>query len=69
MSAGERRYLSFLLRLWRARQDGFDVWRASLEDTRTGEQQGFASLETLMEFMRQKTEGLEIMDNDPFTRK
>ena len=51
MAARERRYLSFLLRLWRINQNSNETWRASLEDPRTGEQRGFASLDLMMEFL------------------
>jgi hypothetical protein len=50
MAARERRYLSFLLRLWSIKQDGCEIWRASLEDPRTGEQRGFASLDLMVVF-------------------
>jgi hypothetical protein len=39
----ERRYISYLVRLWRGRSGGDLVWRASLESPRTGERRGFAS--------------------------
>jgi hypothetical protein len=51
-------YLSFLLRLWQVKQNGENGWRASLEDTRTGERQGFASLESLMDFLREQTQAI-----------
>jgi hypothetical protein len=39
-----------MLRLWQT--DGESaVWRASLEDVRTGEKFGFASLESLFQFI------------------
>ncbi len=45
-------YVSFLLRLWRI-PDGDDaVWRASLEDTLSGEQMAFATVENLLEFLQ-----------------
>jgi hypothetical protein len=31
------------------------IWRASLEDTHTGERVGFASLQALSQFLDQKT--------------
>jgi len=40
-------YCSYLLRIWIEPTDG-EEWRFSLEDTRTGKRQGFASLEKLM---------------------
>ena len=51
-------YLSYLLRLWRVRQNDLDVWRASLEDTHSGERQGFASLEALIDFLREQTQAI-----------
>lgn len=55
-------YLAYLLRLWRVNGNGkFQsgtskaVWRASLENPHTGERQGFASLETLVDFLREQT--------------
>ena len=52
MSEQERCYLSYLLRLWQIESKGQLVWRASLEDARTGERQGFASIEALLAFLR-----------------
>jgi hypothetical protein len=47
-------YLSYMLRLWRVGNgDQGTVWRASLQDSLTGEQVGFASLEELFAFLRQ----------------
>jgi len=51
-------YLSYLLRLWRESEEQ-GVWRASLEDPQTGERTGFASLEALLVFLRQSTDGKE----------
>ena len=48
-----RDYLSYLLRLWRE-GGGKAEWRASLEDPYTGERTGFASVEALFAFLRQK---------------
>jgi hypothetical protein len=48
-------YLSYLLRLWRVRQNGFDVWRASLEDTSTRERRGFDGLKALLKFLESQT--------------
>jgi hypothetical protein len=47
----ERRYLSFMLRLWQTSSDGEQVWRASLESPGTGERRGFASLEDLFDYL------------------
>jgi hypothetical protein len=53
--SGERpSYRSYLLRLWRARVAGRGVWRASLEDPRTGERRGFADLAQLLAYLEQQ---------------
>jgi hypothetical protein len=57
MAARERRYRSFLLRLWQVRQNSEESWHASLEDPHTGERHGFANLEALMKFLLQQTQG------------
>jgi hypothetical protein len=45
-------YHTFLLRCWQERStegiEAIKVWRFSLEDPRTGERQGFATLEALL---------------------
>ena len=47
------RYLAYMLRLWQV--DGeLPVWRASLEDVRTGEKYGFGSLELLFRFLTEQ---------------
>jgi hypothetical protein len=56
MSNHSRKYLAFLLRLWQVEQGGRAVWRASLEDTRSGERRGFANLDALVEFLRWQTQ-------------
>ena len=53
-------YRSYLLQLWRV-EDENGCWRARLENVETGERQGFASLEMLMEFLRR----LDIEGNQP----
>ena len=45
------RYQAYLLRLWLAGDDDAAVWRASLEDPRTGERRGFADVESLLAFL------------------
>jgi hypothetical protein len=50
------RYRTFLLTLWEeGSRDGGSppVWRFRLEDPRTGQQRGFASLEALVEALQQ----------------
>ena len=48
-------YLSYLLRMWRAREGGRDVWRASLHSPQTGERVTFRTLEELFAFLRRQT--------------
>jgi len=48
-------YRCYLLRLWQAEADG--CWHASLEDPRTGERVGFATLEHLFAFLMEQVEG------------
>lgn len=49
-------YLSYLLRLWRAPGEANQPWRASLEDTLTGQRTGFADLEALCAFLHWQIE-------------
>jgi hypothetical protein len=46
-------YRSYLLRMWQEGQAG-DPWRASLQSAATGERQGFASLDGLIDFIRRE---------------
>jgi hypothetical protein len=48
----QRNYHSYLLRLWRVKEDGED-WRATLEDVVTGELRGFTDLATLMAYLKE----------------
>lgn len=51
------RYHSFLIRFWQERAgDGLapPVWRFSLEEPRTGERLAFASLDAVVEVLRQR---------------
>jgi hypothetical protein len=57
VSEQERRYISYLLRLWQIEIQGQLVWQASLEDSRTGKRQGFASVDALLAFLRQVIDG------------
>jgi hypothetical protein len=43
-----------MLRLWRARERGASVWRASLQDPHTGERVSFRSLGELLAFLREQ---------------
>lgn len=56
----QRRYLSYMLRLWRENANELakgdtPLWRASLERPQGGEQLGFASLVDLFVFLEKET--------------
>jgi hypothetical protein len=51
MAGEQSNYASYLLRLWRAEEDGRLVWRASLEGTVDGQRLNFSSLEALIAFL------------------
>jgi hypothetical protein len=51
MGEKQRRYISYLLRLWQVAGDGNLVWRASLENPHTGERHGFSCLDDLIAFL------------------
>ena len=54
----KRQYRVFLLRLWQADgDDGTPIWRAALENARTGERRGFADLAQLCAFLEAQTAG------------
>jgi hypothetical protein len=59
MASIKRRYLAYLLRLWQITDTGKTVWRASLEDSRTGDRQGFTSPEAMIAFLWE-----QIRNND-----
>lgn len=48
-------YLSYVLRLWRARKDGVTVWRAALLIVPGGSWLGFGTLDELFDYLRQET--------------
>ena len=51
----QRRYLSYMLRLWETSNGETQIWRASLESPGSGRRQGFASLQGLMAFLEAET--------------
>jgi hypothetical protein len=51
----QRRYLSYLLRLWQESGGDAPLWRASLEWPQSGDRQGFASLVDLFAFLEKET--------------
>ena len=50
MELDQKDYQSYLLRLWRVKDDG-DSWRASLQDVRSGKLLGFSDLEELFAYL------------------
>ena len=68
MASEPRRYLAYLLRVWRMTgDDGAPAWRASLEDVHTGGQRGFASLEHLLVFLLEEAAGVPSPPTAPET--
>lgn len=67
MVQNERRYLSYLLRLWRVKRNGDVTWRASLEDSRTGERRCFASLEELVNFLGKQVGNVGVKEDGSIT--
>jgi hypothetical protein len=47
-------YLSYLLRMWQTSDGEERTWCASLEQPGTEERQGFATLDDLFDFLREK---------------
>jgi hypothetical protein len=58
MNNAPHRYHAYLLRLWpeHTGRKGTGDWRATLEDARTGQRLGFASLEQLFSHLMQLAE-------------
>jgi len=48
-------YFAYLLRLWREKGEQASSWRASLQDPHSGEKLGFAHLDELVAFLRERT--------------
>ena len=51
----QRRYLSYLLRIWRENGEDRPLWRASLERTQDCERLVFASLVDLFSYLEKET--------------
>jgi len=56
-------YTAYLLRLWPADDRMGAVWRAHLENPRTGERRGFSSLAALVAFLEEET-GEKVLNVD-----
>lgn len=54
MSDEQQIYLSYLLRLWQEPVTRQGAWRASLQNSRTGELRGFADIAQLFAFLEQQ---------------
>ena len=54
MSTDQQGYLAYLLRLWQVKIKGQIVWRASLENSLTGERLGFACLVKLFDYLERE---------------
>lgn len=52
MGSGEKDYHSYLLRLWRVKEDGH-TWRASLQEVQSGELYGFTELGELFAYLEE----------------
>lgn len=57
-------YQSYLLRLWRAEDPEQADWRASLEDSSTGEIEGFQDLQGLFKSLRERTRIKQDKEDD-----
>jgi hypothetical protein len=55
MRERQRPYLAYLLRLWQVHHEREIGWRASVENAHTGEKVGFAHLDELVAFLRERT--------------
>jgi hypothetical protein len=54
MADEQRTYHAYLLRLWRVNTGRSTVWHASLEDSRTGERNGFVDVKSLCAFLEEQ---------------
>lgn len=64
MTADQRTgYKAFLLRLWRADNDGQPVWRLTLEEAGTRKQHRFHDVEDLRAFLANLTAAYDEGDN------
>ncbi len=68
MTAKEKRYFAFMLRLWQV-PDGDEIfWRGSLENAHTGERHGFADLEDLIKLLVAEVEPGRPLEDKPKAR-
>ncbi len=64
-----QRYYSYVLRVWLAGDRDQSQWHASLEDTRSGERRGFASLAALCDYLNQQTGQVCEQEHNPQERR
>lgn len=57
-------YKLYLLRLWQAHSGERLVWRASLEDVRTGERRGFGGLSRMLAFLEDQLDACTAIATD-----
>jgi hypothetical protein len=50
-----KRYIAYMLRLWRVNSTELSDWQASLEDPHNGKQIGFADLVSLFSYLKDQT--------------
>jgi hypothetical protein len=55
MTNERRRYIAYLVRLWRPGSAQSPAWRASVEDPHSGAQRTFADLASLFAFLEEQT--------------
>ncbi len=60
MNETQRGYVSYLLRLWQAQDNGDWVWRATLECSQTGRRWAFTNLDGVLTFLRAQTSELSV---------
>ena len=51
---GSRHHTSYVLRLWQVERGGRMIWRASLQNSDTGERRGFTTLAGLLRFLEKE---------------
>jgi len=64
MADGERDHLAYLLRLWRTGRGEGARWRASLQDSESGQRMGFACLDDAVAYLKQRMEEAKTGSND-----
>ena len=55
MTNERRRYIAYLVRLWRPGSSRSSAWRASVEDPHSGARRAFANLASLFAFLEEQT--------------